>query len=77
MVKKSENKESTLDVLRDDAREANDVMLIRQLDQIEKEIDLQKAEVLARGIFIGVGASVVGIGLYRLVASRFTTTEAE
>jgi hypothetical protein len=69
--------ETTLEVLIEDAKEANDVMLLRQLEQIKKETDQKLAEGVAIGLVIGFGSAVIGISLGRILIDRFVSNEVE
>jgi hypothetical protein len=70
-------KESTLQVLRDDAKEANDAMLVRQLDQIEKDMDQKVAQALATGLIVGASAAIAGMVISQWAFNRIANNQAE
>jgi hypothetical protein len=70
-------KESTLEILRDDAREANDIMLVRQLDQIEKDMDQKAAQALATGLIVGAGTTIAAMIISQMIFNRITKDETE
>ena len=68
-----EIKEPTLEELIEHARVVNDVVLLRQLEQIEKETDLRVVQALTAGLIVGAGTTVTSIFVWRMVSKMLTT----